>query len=301
MALAARRSLTSMTGFARVQGAWRDLTWHWELKAVNGKALDVRFRLPGGLEHLEAEFRGLATAAFKRGNLQIGLALQGSTSAERVVVNEAVLARITDLAKGLRKTLRAPPIQAESLLALRGVLEVSVDTLSEKDAAERDRALAASFKTAVDALNRARGDEGARLGTVLGAQVSRVAELVDAAAASPARQPAAVRQRLKDQIARLMEAGSGFDEQRLHQEAMLLATKADIQEEIDRLIVHVASARELMESSEAVGRKFDFLTQEFNREANTLCSKSSDSDLTKIGLELKLVIDQMREQVQNIE
>jgi uncharacterized protein (TIGR00255 family) len=301
MAAHSRRSLTSMTGFARVQGAWHDISWHWELKSVNGKALDVRFRLPGGLEHLETELRAMATAAFKRGNLQIGLALQGSTAGERVVVNEAVLARITDLAKGLRKTLKAPAIQAESLLALKGVLEVSVEVLSEQDAAERDRALVASFKSAVDALNRARGDEGARLGAVLNAQVSRVADLVQAASDCPARQPAAVRQRLKDQISRLMEVGSGFDEQRLHQEAMLLATKADIQEEIDRLVVHVASARELMESSEAVGRKFDFLSQEFNREANTLCSKSSDSDLTKIGLELKLVIDQMREQVQNIE
>ena len=301
MAAHSSRSLTSMTGFARVQGTWRDLTWHWELKAVNGKALDVRFRLPGGLEHLETELRAVATSAFKRGNLQIGLALQGSTSGERLVVNEDVLAEITAIAKNLRKTLKAPPIQAESLLAMKGVLEISVATLSEADVAKRDRALVKSFTVAIDALNRARSDEGARLAAVMGAQVLRVAELVQAASDCPARRPDAVRQRLKDQIARLLDTGSSFDEQRLHQEAMLLATKADIQEEIDRLQVHVASARELMDSHEPVGRKFDFLSQEFNREANTLCSKSSDSDLTKIGLELKLVIDQMREQVQNIE
>jgi uncharacterized protein (TIGR00255 family) len=301
MAVPTSQSLTSMTGFARVQGAWRDLAWHWELKAVNGKALDVRFRLPGGLEHLEAELRTAVTSAFKRGNLQIGLALQGNTSGERLVVNEALLAEITALAKGLRKNLRAPPIQAESLLAMKGVLEVSVATLSEADMAERDRALLKSFKTAVDALNKARGDEGTRLAAVMSRQVSRIAELVQAARDNPSRQPDAVRQKLRESVMRLIEAGTSFDEQRLHQEAMLLATKADIQEELDRLHVHVASARELMTSAEPVGRKFDFLSQEFNREANTLCSKSSDSDLTKIGMELKLVVDQMREQVQNIE
>mgnify|MGYP000969847642 CR=1 FL=1 len=296
-----RGALTSMTGFARVQGAWRGLAWHWELKSVNGKSLDVRFRLPGGLEHLEADLRTLAGTTFKRGNLQVGLSLQGSSQAERVAINEQVLARVTELAKGLRKSLRAPPIQAESLLALKGVMEVSVESISEQDAGERDKALLASFKTAVAALDRARRDEGKRLSGVLAAQITKVAELVAAAASNPSRQPAAVKQRLKDQIERIMESGAGLDEQRLHQEAMMLATKADIQEEIDRLTVHVASARDLIASTEPVGRKFDFLTQEFNREANTLCSKSSDSDLTKTGLELKLVIDQMREQVQNIE
>jgi uncharacterized protein (TIGR00255 family) len=301
MAVQGKQTLTSMTGFARVQGQWRDLSWHWELKAVNGKALDVRFRLPGGLDHLEAELRAVAMSAFKRGNLQVGLALQGNTSGERLVVNEALLSEITTLAKSLRKSLKAPPIQAESLLAMKGVLEVSVATLSDADVAERDRALMKSFNSAVIALNKARSDEGARLGTVMGAQVSRIAELVQAAIDNPSRQPEAVRQRLRDSVGRLMETGASFDEQRLHQEAMLLATKADIQEELDRLHVHVASARELMASAEPVGRKFDFLSQEFNREANTLCSKSSDSDLTKIGMELKLVIDQMREQVQNIE
>jgi uncharacterized protein (TIGR00255 family) len=301
MAAKPQHGLTSMTGFARVQGTWRTLAWHWEMKAVNGKALDVRFRLPGGLEHLEVELRAITTADIKRGNVQVGLALQGNTSGERLVVNEAVLAEISTIAKALRKTLKAPPIQAENLLGLKGVLEVAVDTLSEKDAAERDKSLLASFRLAVAALNRARGDEGARLAGVLGAQVTKVSDLVHAASECPARQPEAVRQRLKEQIARLLETGASFDAQRLHQEAMLLATKADIQEEIDRLLVHVASAKELLSSADPVGRKFDFLTQEFNREANTLCSKSSDSDLTKIGLELKLVVDQMREQVQNIE
>jgi uncharacterized protein (TIGR00255 family) len=286
MAVQANQTLTSMTGFARVQGRWRDLSWHWELKAVNGKALDVRFRLPGGLEHLEAELRGLATAAFKRGNLQIGLALQGNTSGERLVVNEVLLAEITALAKALRKSLRAPPIQAESLLAMKGVLEVSVATLSEADVAERDRALVASFKKAVDALNKARGDEGARLAAVMSQQVSRIAELVQAATDNPSRQPGAVRQRLRESVGRLMEAGSSFDEQRLHQEAMMLATKADIQEELDRLRVHVASARELMGSFEPVGRKFDFLSQEFNREYAVLQIFGFGFDQDRDGVEI---------------
>ena len=284
-----------------MQGAWRTLTWHWELKAVNGKAMDVRFRLPGGLDHLEADLRNLASAAIKRGNIQAGLALQGSSTGEQVVVNEEALNRITEIANALRKKLRGPAIQVENLLSLKGVLDVAVAGLSEDEAQERDQALLMSFKSAVAALNKARANEGAKLAAILDEQVSRVATLSAAAQAAPGRQPEAVRKRLKEQINRLLEAGTSFDEQRLHQEAMLLATKADIQEEIDRLNVHVASARELLESGEPVGRRFDFLTQEFNREANTLCSKSSDSDLTKIGLEMKLVIDQMREQVQNIE
>ena len=294
-------TLTSMTGFARSTGTWRELTWVWEIKSVNGKALDLRFRLPTGYDAVEVAARALAAPHVKRGNLQINLSLQGGAASNSLKINTVLLDQLVAVAERLRDRMGSAPIQAENLLSLRGVLEADEGVLSEEDIKVRDGVVLASFETVIVALAESRRDEGARLAAVLGAQLQRIAELTDAARANPSRSVEAIRQRLSDQVARLLEQSDTFDPQRLHQEAMMLATRADIQEELDRLASHIAAAHALMAAREPVGRKFDFLTQEFNREANTLCSKANDPSLTNIGLDLKTTIDQLREQVQNIE
>ncbi len=294
-------ALSSMTGFARVGGHWRDVSWQWEMKSVNGKALDLRFRLPSGFDNLEAPARALLQQALKRGNLQINLALQNPPAGEAIKVNSQLLDQLVALAEKLRDRLGSAPIQAENLLGLRGVLEVAEEPMSEDDMKQRDAAILESFEKAVGELVASRQGEGKRLETVLQSQLARITTLTTAARDCPARQPEAIRQRLADQVARLLEQTQSFDELRLHQEALLLATRADVQEELDRLNSHLEAADSLLHSHEPVGRKFDFLTQEFNREANTLCSKATDKTLTSIGLDLKTVIDQLREQVQNIE
>ncbi len=290
-----------MTGFARASGGIGDWSWQWEIRSVNGKALDVRMRLPAGFEHLETELRQRVQKALKRGNLQVGLTVSNSNTRETVTVNRALLKELTALAMDLRRQIDAPPLQAENLLALRGVLEPLRSDVSEQEAAARDASLLTSFDGALAALSAARADEGRRLQAFLQEQIGRVRQLYDAARDNPARTPEAVRQRLREQVLRLVQTGADLDETRLHQEAVLLATRADIQEELDRLSSHIEAAEALLQSREPVGRKLDFLAQEFNREANTLCSKANDRSLTAIGLDLKTVFDQMREQVQNIE
>ena len=301
VATLASPTLASMTGFSRNAGHWRDINWHWELKSVNGKALDLRFRLPPGFEQLETPARAFLVAALKRGNIQINLTISTARNGDALKINAALLEKLVSIAETLRDRLGSAPIQAENLLTLRGVLEIAEDEISEADAKERDAALMLSFEQAVSSLAQSRRSEGQRLAVVLQNQLSRIAALTIDARDCPARQPEAIRQRLADLIARLLEQSQSFDEQRLHQEAVLLATRADVQEELDRLQSHLEAAAVLMASHEPVGRKFDFLTQEFNREANTLCSKSTDKMLTGIGLDLKTTIDQLREQVQNIE
>jgi uncharacterized protein (TIGR00255 family) len=290
-----------MTGFASSSGQWRDTSWVWELKSVNGKALDLRFRLPAGFDAVESAARGFAATVLKRGNLQINLAVTSSSTTADLKINTALLERLVATAEALRDRLGSAPIQAENMLALRGVIESEEHMLSEDDTKLRDAAILASFKIAVDELAKSRQAEGARLTAVLSSQLQRIAELTEAARENPARSVEAIRQRVSEQVTRLLDQSESFDPQRLHQEAVVLATRADIQEELDRLSSHIAAAQKLMATQEPVGRKFDFLTQEFNREANTLCSKANDASLTEIGLDLKTVIDQLREQVQNIE
>ena len=290
-----------MTGFARNSSGFGDWSWQWEARSVNGKALDVRVRLPAGFEHLETELRQRIQKSMKRGNIQLGLSVNNDNAREAVSVNRAVLKELAAVAEALRKEINAPPVQAENLLALRGVLEVQRCETSEEEAAARDSSLLSSFDAMLADLQKARGEEGKRLLLVLSEQMQRIGQLAIAARDNPARKPDAIRQRLKEQITRLLETGVAFDEARLHQEAVLVATRSDIQEELDRLNSHIEAAGDLLKSKEPVGRKFDFLAQEFNREANTLCSKAIDRSLTAIGLDLKTVIDQMREQVQNIE
>ena len=293
--------LSSMTGFARSSGEHQGLYWQWEIKSVNGKALDVRLRLPPGFEALEMPVRAALAAAFKRGNLQVSLGVSGALQRETVRLNQEILERLVAAGEVLRERIGGEPLRADALLAIRGVVEVTSLPEAEDQIEHRHAAMLASFGEALKALAAARLEEGARLNAVLTAQVARISELSRAARDNPARSVEAIRARLAEQVSRLMETGAALDPDRLHQEAVLAATRADIQEELDRLDSHVEAAHQLLASHDAIGRKFDFLAQEFNREANTLCSKASDRSLSLIGLDLKTVIDQMREQVQNIE
>jgi uncharacterized protein (TIGR00255 family) len=294
-------TISSMTGFARASGAHGPLHWQWEVKSVNGKALDVRCRLPTGFEALELGVRAAVARDVKRGSLQVSLSVSGLAEAEAVVLNEAVLDQIVAAGEKLRNRIGGEALRADVLLAMRGVLDVSRPEEDEAAIEARNAAMLRSFDGALKALVASRRDEGKRLAIVVGGQLQRIEALAHAARDNPARSVEAIKQRLADQVAKLMETGAAFDRDRLHQEAVLIATRADIQEELDRLFTHVDAAKALLNSADAIGRKFDFLAQEFNREANTLCSKAIDRSLTAIGLDLKTIIDQMREQVQNIE
>ena len=294
-------TLASMTGFARSAGNSGDYGWVWELKSVNGKALDVRLRMPQGYDHLEIQSRNTILQNFKRGNIQASLTIANGKQHEKLSINSEVLDQYLALAKDLHIQLGGEPPRVDNLMAMRGVLEVVPTPIDETEQSARDRGILSSLTEAVTALNNARMEEGGRLKTTLDDQVSRIAELTQAAINNPARSADAIKARLKEQVTKLIETSASFDPDRLHQEAVMIATRADIQEEIDRLIAHVAAAKDLLISKEPVGRKLDFLAQEFNREANTLCSKAGDKSMSAIGLELKTIIDQLREQVQNIE
>ncbi len=293
--------ISSMTGFARSSGEHQGLFWQWEIKSVNGKALDVRLRLPQGFEALEAPVRAALATGFRRGNLQVSLSVSGEIARETVRLNQEILDRLVAAGEVLRERIGGEALRADVLLSIKGVVEVTTLPEDEAQVERRHAAMLESFAEVLAALAVARREEGARLHAVISAQVARIAELAEAARANPARSVEAIRARLAEQVARLMEVGPALDPDRLHQEAVIAYTRADIQEELDRLASHVEAAQALLASHEAIGRKFDFLAQEFNREANTLCSKASDRTLTAIGLDLKTLIDQMREQVQNIE
>ena len=293
--------ISSMTGFARASGERQGLFWQWEIKSVNGKALDVRLRVPPGFEALETPVRAALVAAFRRGNLQVSLSVSGQVGRETVRLNQDILDRLVEAGEALRDRIGGEPLRADVLLSIKGVVEVATAPEEEGEAELRNAAMLESFGEALRQLAAARREEGDRLNAVVSSQVQRIAELAEAARRNPSRTPEAIRTRLAEQVSRLMETGASLDPDRLHQEAVIAATRADIQEELDRLNSHVEAAQALLAANDAVGRKFDFLAQEFNREANTLCSKASDRTLTAIGLDLKTVIDQLREQVQNIE
>ncbi len=294
-------TLSSMTGFARSSGHSGTLSWQWELRSVNNKGFDARLRLPPGFDQLEVPVRARIAGAFNRGSIQASLSASGLEAETLVTINDAVLEQVLSRAEALRKQLKGPPLQAEALLSLRGVVDIVPKPQDESLQAEHDVAILKSFDDCVIALRDMRREEGFRIATVLADNIAQIESLAVAARDSPARKPDAIRDRLREQVARLLETGATFDPDRLHQEALLLATKADIQEELDRLFSHIEAARGLLRSRDPVGRKLDFLSQEFNREANTLCSKANDKSVTAIGLDLKTTIDQLREQVQNIE
>ncbi|MEM8688037.1 MAG: YicC/YloC family endoribonuclease [Pseudomonadota bacterium] len=294
-------ALNSMTGFSRADGTLGAVSWHWELKSVNGRGLDMRCRLPQGLEALEQQVRAQVSATLARGNCQISLTLVREQDRRAIKINEDVLEALVAAANSLQGKVEASPPTLDGLLGIKGVVEIAEpeETDAERDALSS--ALLGSLKGALDDLARARAEEGAKLQELLAGQVGQIEHLTAEARRSPTRTPEAIKQRLDDQVARLLDGSATLEADRLHQEAVMLAAKADIQEELDRLDAHVAAARDLLAAEGPHGRKLDFLTQEFNREANTLCSKANDTSVTSLGLEMKAVIDQMKEQVQNIE
>lgn len=291
-------AINSMTGFARASGGDDRYHWVWEARSVNGKALDMRLRLPNGWDALDPIARAAAKTRFKRGNLTIALDVKSIAGDDALAINEELLGRLVARCEAAGETPRI-----DRLLQVRGVIETTEEG-ANPDAAEAEARLAAVSATlteTLDALATARSEEGARTGTVLAALIDEIATLTGEAAATADAQPAAIRDRLVRQIEELSEGRGGLDPERIAQEAAALAVKADVREELDRLTGHIEAARALMAEEAAIGRRFDFLCQEFNREANTLASKSSALTLTRIGLNLKAAIDQMREQVQNIE
>ncbi len=294
-------SIKSMTGFSRAEGKAGDLTWHWELRSVNGRGLDVRARLPSGSEALEPQVREAAARHLSRGSVTVSLSTENRGGAQEIRLNEAALLQVVKATERICALTDAAPPRADGLIAVKGVLEVLEREESAEQAASRVAAMLESLEQALRSLVEARSAEGARLQTVLSDLLAEMERLVDLVEASPARAPSAIEKRLKEQVARLLDPANGLDPARLHQEAVLIATRADVEEELKRLKSHIKGARELLAEQGAVGRKFDFLAQEFNREANTLCSKANDVDITRAGLALKTLIDQMREQVQNIE
>ena len=294
-------AVSSMTGFARAadaNGAWR---WAFELKSVNAKELDIRLRMPPPFDRVEAEARARLGKALARGTCFATLSAhrEGSASAPRI--DEAALAALALAARAAAERAGLAPPTMDSLLAVRGVVELAEAEDDEAGVAAACAGALASLDEALTALAAARRAEGEALAKVMRERLDAIESLTLAADANPARKPEAIRARLAESVAALLDSGRGFDQNRLHQEAILLASKADIREELDRLKTHVAAARALIEEGGAIGRRLDFLAQEFSREASTLCAKANDVSLTAQGLELRAQIEQFREQAQNIE
>lgn len=294
-------ALASMTGFARVEGSFGDYRWHWEIRSVNGRGLDLRLRLPQGFDRLEPGLRERSQKRLSRGSLSVNLQMHRAQAVGTVRINADALEAVLAACETLTATGKVEMPRADGLLALKGVVETEDQTEDEETRAALDKALLETFGDALGHLVAMRQSEGAHLATVLAARMDEIEALAREAGANPSRTPEAIEKRIADQVRTLLESAPALDPQRLHQEAVLLATKADIREELDRLNAHVGGVRALLSGTGAVGRKLEFLAQEFNREANTICSKSNDVALTRVGLELKSVVDQLREQVQNVE
>jgi len=294
-------AVMSMTGFARATGASRAWRWAFEIKSVNAKGLDLRLKMPPPFDRVEAEARARLGKALARGTCFATLTAQREGTASAPRIDEAALAALASAARAAAHTARLAPPTMDGLLSVRGVVELAE---SEDDEAAVSAACAGalvSLDEALRALSAARRIEGEALAAVMRERLDAIEALTRAADLNPARRPEAIRVRLAESIAALMESGRGFDENRLHQEAILLASKADVREELDRLKTHVAAARALLQEGGAIGRRLDFLAQEFSREASTLTAKSNDVSLTAQGLELRAQIEQFREQAQNIE
>ncbi len=294
-------ALSSMTGFARGHGVSGSYAWAWEVKSVNGKGLDLRLRLPPGWDAIEVPARALAAEKLARGSVQANLTVERSGVLPVVRVNTAVLEAILTTVRQLASRIEASPPSFDGLLALKGVMEVGDAEEREDERRAAETAVTTGFAELLGALVEMRRHEGVALGRVLAARLSEIAALAQRAELTPGRRPEAIRVRLAEQIATLLGQSDRFDPDRLHQEAILIATKADVREELDRLAAHVAQAQLLMGQGGPIGRRLDFLAQELNREANTLCAKANDVELTNIGLELKAAVEQFREQVQNVE
>ena len=295
-------ALQSMTGFARSEGTVGRYRWAWELRSVNGKGLDIRMRLPQGMEGFEADIRRLTGQFMTRGNVQVGLTVQVAENRVDAVLNRDALEAVLRLRDELGSALVDPaPLKLDALLSIRGLVEFKEAADDAEVVAERDADILKGLEQAVHALCDMRRIEGEALFALLSDQVTRIEELAGIVEADPSRHPDEIARRLETQVAALLGASATLDRDRLYAEAALLATRADLREEIDRLKAHVTAARDLLAMGGPVGRKLDFLAQEFNRESNTICSKSNAVAVTAAGIELKVVIDQFREQVQNLE
>ena len=290
-----------MTGFARGHGVCGTYSWTWELKSVNAKGLDLRLRLPPTWESVEGQVRSNIAQVLARGTIHAALTVGRPDIAPVVRVNDAVLAAVLDTIKRLAGRLEAAEPRLDGILSLKGVIEVVEPDEREDDRVAAEAAVIAGVRATVAELAIMRRHEGEVLERLLSQRIREIAALAGRADAAPGRRPEAIKARIAEQVAILLDASNRFDADRLHQEAILIASKADIREELDRLASHVEQAERLIAQGGAVGRRLDFLAQELNREANTLCSKSNDVELTNIGLELKSVVEQFREQVQNLE
>jgi uncharacterized protein (TIGR00255 family) len=294
-------ALSSMTGFARSHGSSGPYAFEWELKSVNAKGFDLRMRLPPGWDDLEAFAKKRAAEVLSRGTVFANLNVKRASAVSAVRINEDVLASIVKVAGELAGRIDAVAPSIDGLLSIKGVIEVAEPESNEAEDKAAKAAAAGAFDQALLDLVEMRQREGVTLGQILSQRMEEIERLARKAEAAPGRKPDAIKARLAEQIAVLLESSDRFDPDRLNQEALLIATKADIREELDRIASHVSQARDLISKGGPVGRRLDFLAQEFNREVNTCCSKSNDLELTNTGLEMKNVVEQFREQVQNLE
>lgn len=294
-------TVNSMTGFSRASGEHAPWRWTWELKSVNARGLDLRLRTPSGFDAVESEARARFPARLVRGAVYANLSAQRDAANPELRINETALETLRQAIARMPVDAGIRPASIDGLLSIRGVVEIVEASDDEEQLAALAIAMLTTLDAAIDALVAMRAREGAALDVVLCEKLNTIAALTESAETCPGRQPEAVRARLEKSIAELTGASPALDPARLHQEALLMAAKADVREELDRLVTHVAAARELLQQTGGVGRRLDFLAQELAREANTLCSKSNDKDLTAIGMELRATIEQFREQVQNIE
>jgi uncharacterized protein (TIGR00255 family) len=296
-------TLVSMTGFAREIGSTEAHSWVWEAKCVNGRGLDCRFRTPQGLDHLEEILRKKVKSLFNRGNFSLGLQLTRKGQAQKYQVNTEFLSQLVSVAKEQAKSAGLEPPRVEALISVKGIVDLDEQADDEEAQKNLESSLLKSAEILLIKLLDSRQEEGKRLQEIIARQVDDIENLTEAAGKTASLRPENVRARITKQMGLILGDDNILQEDRLEQELAILATKADISEELDRLKAHVASARDMIMQSngEAVGRRLDFLCQEFNRESNTLCSKSNDKELTRIGLDMKVVIDQLKEQVQNIE
>jgi uncharacterized protein (TIGR00255 family) len=298
-------AIASMTGYARAEGSDGTVSFVWEARSVNGRTLETRLRVPPGYERLEHQARAAIAEALRRGSVSVSLQVSERRAQQPVRINRELVRELLAVIDDLRSHGNIAPPAADGLLRVRGVIEEEASSsLSEEELAARDSKMLETLRQALRGLVEARAGEGARLAGMLEAHLTNIADLRDKAAVRAAAQADVIRARFTTQMAEILERVPPLTPERMAQEIALLVGKADVREELDRLQAHIAAAHELMKaaaSTNPIGRKFDFLCQEFNREANTLCSKSADIELTRIGIELKSAVEQMREQVQNVE
>jgi uncharacterized protein (TIGR00255 family) len=294
-------ALSSMTGFARSHGTSGPYAFEWELKSVNAKGFDLRLRLPQGWDELDAHAKKRAGEALARGTVYANLNVKRANATSTVRINEDVLNAVLKVAGQLAGKIDAVAPSVDGLLGIKGVIEMVEPENNEDEDKAAKTAAAKAFDEALDNLVAMRRREGISLGQILAQRLDEIEGLAQKAEAAPGRKPEAVRARLAEQVAALLETTDRFDADRLSQEALMIAAKADIREELDRIASHLSQARELIGKGGPIGRRLDFLAQEFHREVNTTCSKSNDLELTNTGLEMKSVVEQFREQVQNLE